>query len=39
MPGSIIVSERFERFVSHHGFTNMRMIPTEEFTWDPRAKR
>lgn len=35
MPGSIIVSERFADFVARHGFTNMTLIPTEEYTWDP----
>jgi len=33
--GSIVVSERFAEFVSRHGFMNMRLIPTEEFIWDP----
>jgi hypothetical protein len=39
MPGTVIVSERFARFVTRHGFTNMRLIPTEEYTWDPLAPR
>lgn len=35
MPGSIVVSERFADFVARHGFTNMKLTPTEEYTWDP----
>ncbi len=35
LPGSTIVSERFVRFVERHQLTNMRLIPTEEYTWDP----
>ena len=35
MPGSILVSERFADFVARHGLTNMTLIPTEEYTWDP----
>ncbi|HSP81797.1 MAG TPA: hypothetical protein VLQ93_24975 [Myxococcaceae bacterium] len=37
MPGSAVVSERFARFVERHGLTNMLLIPTEEYTWDPLA--
>jgi hypothetical protein len=33
--GDLVVSERFARFVERHGFTNMRLTPTEEFVWDP----
>ncbi len=36
--GSIVVSERFERFVARHGFTNMRMTPTEKYVWDPLGR-
>ena len=39
MPGSLVVSERFASFVARHGFTNMKLIPTEAFTWDSRARR
>ena len=35
MPGSIVVSKRFASFVARHGFTNMKLTPTEEYTWDP----
>ncbi len=35
LPGCLIVSERFERFVARHGFTNLRLTRTEEFMWDP----
>lgn len=37
LPGQLVVSERFERFVARHGFTNLRLTPTEEFVWDPLA--
>ncbi|MDC0708419.1 hypothetical protein POL68_08065 [Stigmatella sp. ncwal1] len=33
--GSIIVSERFSEFVTRHGLTNMKLIPTEEYVSDP----
>ena len=33
--GSVVVSPRFEEFVRRHGLTNMRLIPTEEYIWDP----
>jgi hypothetical protein len=33
--GSIVVSERFAEFVQRHGFTNMKLTPTEEYVWDP----
>jgi hypothetical protein len=39
LPGRLIVSERFARFVAHHGFTNMQLVPTEEFVKDPDAPR
>ncbi|MFL5345440.1 MAG: imm11 family protein [Hyalangium sp.] len=35
LQGRILVSERFAEFVRCHGFTNMKLIPTEEFVWDP----
>jgi hypothetical protein len=38
LPGIIIVSERFAEFVQRHGFTNMKLIPTEEYVWDPLRK-
>jgi hypothetical protein len=34
LPGMVIVSERFAEFVKRHGFTNMKLIPTEEYVWD-----
>ena len=34
----VVVSERFARFVERHGFTNMRLTPSEEFVWDPLAR-
>jgi hypothetical protein len=36
--GCIVVSERFTEFVKRHGFTNMKLIPTEEYIWDPLHK-
>jgi len=38
LPGRIVVSERFAEFVQRHGFTNMKLIPTEEYVWDPFRK-
>jgi hypothetical protein len=35
LPGTIIVSERFAEFVRRHELTNMKLIPTEQFVWDP----
>lgn len=35
--GSLVVSERFGRFVERHGFTNMRLTLTEEHVWNPRG--
>ena len=35
LPGVVTVSERFERLVARHGFTNMRLTPTEQFVWNP----
>jgi hypothetical protein len=35
LPGTDIVSERFAQFVARHGLTNMKLIPAEEYTWDP----
>jgi hypothetical protein len=32
--GSLVVSGRFERSVVKHGFTNMRMIPSEDYVWN-----
>ncbi|MCY1081168.1 imm11 family protein [Archangium lansingense] len=37
MQGRLVVSERFARFVERHGFTNMRLTPTEELVRDPLA--
>jgi hypothetical protein len=36
--GSILSSERFAEFVKRHGFTNMKLTPTEEYVWDPGGK-
>ncbi|HSP79461.1 MAG TPA: hypothetical protein VLQ93_13075 [Myxococcaceae bacterium] len=39
LPGTLIVSERFARFAAAHGLTHMRLTPTEQYAWDPRAPR
>jgi hypothetical protein len=36
LPGVRIVSERFATFVERHGLTNIRLIPTDGYVWDPR---
>jgi hypothetical protein len=36
--GSLVVSERFAALVQRHGFTNMKLTPTEEYVWDPDGK-
>jgi hypothetical protein len=38
LQGRIVVSERFAEFVKRHGLTNMKLIPTEEYVWDPLRK-
>ena len=35
--GWLTVSERFARFVERHGFTNLRLTPSEEYIWEPLA--
>jgi len=35
---SVVVSERFADFVQRHGFTNIKLVPTEEYVWDPYRK-
>jgi hypothetical protein len=35
LQGSIVVSERFAELVKQHGLTNMKLIPTKEYVWDP----
>ncbi len=35
LSGRLTVSERFARFVERHGFTNMKLTPTEQLVWDP----
>jgi len=35
MPGILIVSERLKAFITRHGLSNMKLIPTEEYVWDP----
>ena len=38
LQGILTVSERFERFVARHGFTNMRLTPSEEYVWNPLGR-
>lgn len=38
LQGRVIGSQRFAEFVQRHGFTNMKLIPTEEYVWDPLRK-
>jgi hypothetical protein len=38
LQGDIVVSERFAEFVKRHGFTNMKLTPTDEYVWDPLHK-
>ncbi|MDY7227204.1 hypothetical protein [Hyalangium rubrum] len=38
LPGCIVVSERFTAFVQRHGLTNMQLIPTETYVWDPLSR-
>lgn len=35
--GVLTVSERFERLVARHGFTHMRLTPSEAYVWEPHA--
>jgi len=39
LPGTLIVSEHFSRFAAAQGFSNMRLTPPEQYTWDPRTPR
>jgi len=34
----VVVSERFAGVVRHGGFTNVKLIPTEQYVWDPQHK-
>jgi hypothetical protein len=38
LQGIMTVSERFERFVARHDFSNMRLTPCEEYVWDPLGR-
>ncbi len=38
LQGRLLVSERFTQFVRRHGFTNMKLTPTEEYIWAPGHK-
>jgi hypothetical protein len=34
LQSDLVVTERFVQFVRHHGFTNMKVIPTEQYIID-----
>ena len=38
LQSDVVVSERFADCVQRHGFTNVKLIPTEQFVWDPYRK-
>jgi hypothetical protein len=38
LQGCVVVSERFAGLVRRHGFTNMELIPTEAYVWDPLGR-
>jgi hypothetical protein len=38
LPADVVVSERFADFVRRHSFTNIKLIPTEQYVWDPHRK-
>jgi hypothetical protein len=38
LQSEVVVSERFADFVQRHGFTNIKLVPTEQFVWDPYRK-
>ncbi len=38
LQANVVVSERFADFVQRHGFTNIKLIPTEQYVWDPLRK-
>ncbi len=38
LQADVVVSERFADFVQRHGFTNIKLIPTEHYFWDPLRK-
>jgi hypothetical protein len=38
LQSDVVVSERFADFVQRHGFTNIKLIPTEQYVWDPYRK-
>ena len=38
LQGDMVVSERFAQFVKQHCFTNMKLMPSAEYVWDPAQK-
>lgn len=38
LPADLVVSDRFADFVRRYGFTNIKLIPTEKYVWDPHRK-
>ncbi|XXF77948.1 hypothetical protein P2318_33585 [Myxococcaceae bacterium GXIMD 01537] len=35
LPGRIVVSERFAQLAARLGLTNLRLVPIEDYVWDP----
>ncbi len=38
MPGSMIVTDRVRQLRDDHGLTNINLIPTEQYLWDPHRR-
>jgi len=38
LQGRLLVSERFAELVKRHELTNLKLIPTHEYVWDPLGK-
>ena len=38
LQANVVVSDRFADFVQRHGFTNIKLIPTAQYVWDPLGK-
>jgi hypothetical protein len=37
LPGVVVASQRFKRLVDDHELTNIELVPTDEYDWDPQA--
>ncbi|XXF77950.1 hypothetical protein P2318_33595 [Myxococcaceae bacterium GXIMD 01537] len=38
LPGRIVVSERFAQLAARRGLTNLRLVPIEDYVWDPLGR-